>query len=532
MKKNLIILSVLFCLILALTGCPSPIPSPPLLVCDICGKEPCVCGNEVCGSCGKNPCVCELLSGDAQKDLLVGVGEDLINIFNPDDQKKAVDLANNLYYKYKNYDWDAISEELWEEYDNIYSSEFESFFSMPKRMIKLINGKQNATLEDLEILLTLSKFGRVVEFDDNTKSIKITKTNEASITAKFSDSQGTKCELKVWGEGKEIEGSYTYESGYWDYPEVWDEYWGEWVTDWDNGVYVTEGKRTVRVKIPTTIKMHLKQGSEALIAMTFKWDTNLKDYINTSMNLQVVNLEFEEETKVSTTEASAVFSFNYGEKNVIAAAANLPKYSLIAWEGGTDITEGEGEEWFEEYGEKYASLLGKVGKGEVSFDILGKVQVKGGFTDGAALVDANNNWNAKYKSNDYTGYWWEQPYYSLEAKNEQCDFFNKYTYLSVYYNKSIREQAKLLFQPYEVNGTSFEYNLENGEYEEMPYSCYYIEPAMYFPLEETSIAVMTFFNSSKFLGLIDLVEELANSYVELDSDHLIFGENFQIELDY
>ena len=29
-------------------------------------------------------------------------------------------------------------------------------------------------------------------------------------------------ELKVWGEGKEIEGSYTYEDGYWDWG--YDEY--------------------------------------------------------------------------------------------------------------------------------------------------------------------------------------------------------------------------------------------------------------------------------------------------------------------
>ena len=55
---------------------------------------------------------------------------------------------------------------------------------------------------------------------------------------------------------------------------------------------------------------------------------------------------------------------------------------------------------------------------------------------------------------------------------------------------------------------------------------------MYFPQDETSIAVMTYFNSSKFLGLVDLVEELANSYIALDKHNLIFGEDFVLDLDF
>lgn len=461
MKKHLCVFPILFLLVFVLTGCPGPINNP-----DVPDPKP---------DPDPDPDPIPLLSPDEQKDFLVEVGEELINTFNPADQKKAVDLADNLYHKYLNYDWDAIEEELWEEYDDIYSSEFESFFGMPKRIINVINGKQNATLEDMEILLTLSKFGRVIEFDDQTKSIKITKTSDPSVTAKFSDSKGTKCELKVWGEGKEIEGLYTYED---------------------------DGKRTIRVKVPTTIKMHLKQGSSALISMNFTWDSNLKDYVNTSMNLQVINLGFEEETKVSTTEASAVFSFTYSNKNIITAAVNLPKYKLIEWEGGKDFTEDEFWNWLEEYDEKYASLLGKVGKGEAKLDILSKIQLKGGVTDGAALVDAYYNWEDKYYNNE------------LDECNDLCKLLNKYIYLSVYYNNTTTEQAKLLMDVYE------------DEYG------YDVEPIMQFPYDDSQIAVMTYFTSSKFLGLVDLVEELANSYIALDKNHLIFGENDKIEIDY
>ncbi len=429
----------------------------------------------------------EVLSPDEQKDFLVDVGEELINTFNPNDQKEVVELADELYYKYKNYDWDAIGEDFEDELDDIYSTEFESFFGMPRRMIDVINGKKKVSLENKEILLTLSKFGRIIEFDDKNKTVKITKTDDPSVVAKFSDSEGTKCELKVWGEGKEIEGSYTYEDGHWDYN------YDEWVSD---------GKRTIRVKVPRTIKMHLKHGSNLLISFTFNWDSNIKDYVNTSLNLQVINLVFAEETKVSTTEASAVFSFSYGDKGLIAAAVNLPKYELIDWEGGKDITEEEGENWLEEYDDKYKSMLGKVGKGEVKLDILGKVQLRGGVTDGAALVDAYYNWGDKYYNDEQ------------DECQDLCDLLNKYIYLSVYYNNTTTEQAKLLMQVYE------------------DYYGYDIEPIMYFPQDETSIAVMTYFNSSKFLGLVDLVEELANSYIALDKHNLIFGEDFVLDLDF
>ena len=53
---------------------------------------------------------------------------------------------------------------------------------------------------------------------------------------------------------------------------------------------------------------------------------------------------------------------------------------------------------------------------------------------------------------------------------------------------------------------------------------------MYFPKDDVKVAVMTFFNSSKFLGLIDLVEDLANSYIALDKNNLIFWDGFEIKL--
>ena len=143
-----------------------------------------------------------------------------------------------------------------------------------------------------------------------------------------------------------------------------------------------------------------------------------------------------------------------------------------------------------------------MGKGEAKLDILGKIQIQGGVTDGAALVDAYYHWSDEYYNNEF------------DECNDLCKLLNKYIYLSIYYNKTTTEQAKLLMDVYE---DKYGYD---------------VEPIMQFPYDDSQIAVMTYFESSKFLGLIDLVEDLANSYIALDKNHLIFGENDKIEIDY
>ena len=66
MKTNVWISSLLFMLALVLTGCPDPDSVEPTPT--------------------PNPKPNDLLSPDEQKTFLAGVGEELIGIFNPNDQ--------------------------------------------------------------------------------------------------------------------------------------------------------------------------------------------------------------------------------------------------------------------------------------------------------------------------------------------------------------------------------------------------------------------------------------------------------------
>ena len=489
-----------------------------------------------------------VLSPDQQKDYWVEIGAELAEVFTKatlESVTPLVDLSEDLAEKYISYKWGQIGDQLKDEFKDFYSREFESFFRMPRRMVDVLQGKRKASLEDLELLLTLSKFGYEFKFDDRSKTIIITKVDKPYILATFSDPDGVPCELKVWGEGQEKECTYTYEDYHWEYPLVWDEYWGEYYYDYENGEKIYDGKRTIRVKLPKNLKMHFKHGSKELVSYSFNWETNFQDYFNNSMKLKVMEFGIQETAAVSTKEASTVFSMTCGKKNVLTATVNLPKYELMDWEYGNDITDANAEAWFEKFIDDYETALNSLGKGSVKLDLLGKAQIVGQVSNGADLINAYFDWNEEYPYSSEYDYWWEQPYNSLAAQEDICEIYDKYVNLAICYNGSEKEQAKLLLQPYNEEGTDYtggywdDYWDEWGNYNEywvegtpIYYSYYTHEPVLYFPQDDVSIAIMTYLESlmdGNYSDVFKMVEKAANDIIALDKHNLIFPEDFEIE---
>lgn len=481
-----------------------------------------------------------LLSPDQQKDYWVEIGTELAQVLTSatlESVTPLVDLSEDLVEKYITYKWGEIGDKLGDEFDKFYSREFDSFFRMPRRIAEVVQGKRNATLEDLEILLTLSTFGYEFKFDEKRKTIIITKVDKPYVLATFSDPDGVVCELKLWGEGAEKECSYTYEAYHWEY--IYDEY------GYYEGSYrVEDGKRTIRVKLPETIKMHFKHGSKELVSYNFKWETNFKDYVNNSMKLKVMEFGIEETVAASTSSATALFSMTCGNKKVLTTSVNLPKYALNEWEAGSNITDDNAEAWFEEVLDDYKSVLNSLGKGDVKVDLLGKVQLVGNVSDGAGLINAYMDWDDKYPYQ--SGYnWWEQPYRTLASQEDICEIYDKYANLAICYNGGTTEQAKLLLQPYYVEGTAYEGGYWEGYWDEwgnyyenwvegnlVNYSYYTHEPVLYFPQDDVSIAIMTYLSSlgeGNYSDVFQMIAKAANDIIALDKNNLIFPEGFEVE---
>lgn len=425
-----------------------------------------------------------LLTPDEQKDYLVEVGQEFSNIINPEDQRVAVELAADLYEKYESWDWDYIcGDQLENEFNRI---DAEGFFRMPSRLAAFATGEQT-TFDYKEILFSFAVAGRLFEFDDATRTMRVSDTSDGTIIARFSDGAGKACEVKVWGEGKETEASYTYEAYHW-----------EWNGYEDQKIY--DGTRVVRVVLPEKINMYFKYGSTELMSFSFSWDSNLRDYVNHSLSFKVVNIGWSEEANVSTTSATVAFTFSYGNKALLTGAASAPRYQAIGWDGGSNIDESKVEAWLDQYDARYETVLGSLGSGESKVDILGKVQAKMTISDGAAFYDAMREWDDTYYDTD------------LEDETAYCDIYNKYIYAGIYYGNDT-EQAQVKMQP------SYSYT---SSYDGKDY--YYSMPVLYFPKDQTTYEIESFFDSTKFNVLIDMVEDLANAYKDLDTGHIFFDE--------
>lgn len=455
-------------------------------------------------------------TAEDSKEYLLTVGKEALNTFNAADQKEAVEFAEGVYRRYEEFDWDQIGEDFEEEFIN---GRYEKIFAMPRRIAQIAAGQRMPSADDVSYLFSLSGEGTTFTFDDATKTIKIERNSDANVVVNFKDEKGVACHLKIWGEGAETEYTYSYERYEWRCDNYNYDY-GYCESGHDEYV----GTTTLTAKVPTTLHMTLKQGDKEIIGYTMSLDAKKNDHFYFSYNIRVVNMAVTFDTKVNSTNAAVAFKYTYGNTPLFAASANLPKYELIAKDDTMDW-----EEWIERYEDRYESLLGQIGAGEAKVDILGKVQAKATVSDFASLYDEYKAWNKKYNNYDYDDYrrtysytlngytytdyydaWWETPDNTLEAQEAYCRIYNKYCNAAIYYGNDI-EQAKLKVQPYEKNGTYTPYMYPSP----ISYSYYNTECVFYFPKDDTSYAFEDYFSSSKFKSLVDMTEDLINSYIDM-----------------
>lgn len=471
----------------------------------------------------------ELKTADQQKEYLFETGKQMIGTFNANDQKEAVRFAEGVYRRYEDFDWEQINDDFYNEFTN---GRYKAIFSMPRRVAYIAAGQRMPAAEDASYLFSLAGEGTTFTFNDATETIDIKRNTTGDVIVNFKDENGTACQLRIWGEGNETEYSYTYEKYKW----VCDNY--NYDYDYcENGHNEFVGNMTIAAKVPATLKMTLKQGDKEIIGFTMSLDTKKNDHINLSYDITVVNMKVAFDAKVNSTNAAVAFSYTYGTTPLLTASANLPKYQLIDKQDKQTW-----EEWLELYEERYERLLGQIGAGEAKVDILGKVQVKASVNDFAALYDDYTAWDKKYYDYNYEDYrhkytydyygekitdyyyaWWETPVYTVEAQDAYCKLYNDHCNAAVYYGNDT-EQAKLKLQPYSRDGSEY---LNNGN--RVQYTYYDTEYVFYFPKDDTTYSFEDYFTSVKFKALVDMVEDLINSYIDLDNEFGLEHIHFDID---
>ena len=414
----------------------------------------------------------EVLDEETQINRLQTVARNLINFVDEEKHRHIVELADGLWYKYSEYDWEPF-------YDT-FVDEYESVFRMPKHISSTISCEERIVARNPLYRFSFKNDARVFEANDATKTWEYKgKSPDGVFTVIFTSKEGTRCVAKAWGEGKETEYSYTYEHEY-GHAYYDNEGYYHYVVD-------SVVNKTYTGLLPETIRFTLTEDNTVLINFTEKLDIQKNNHLHTNTNCRCANIEFNMVEKLNSTAASFAFNLKLDNRAIVTMNAAVPSFVLIEKKDNDTW-----EQWLERYEDEYEILLQQVGGCNAFMDLNGDVQVR------VAL----DNFGKAYQELDA----WDKKEYGDERREmlDMVDIVNKHMETGLYYGNDIK-QAELKLDVVKREGY---------------YETYYDwTPAIYFPKSGTTYLVDDFYNQhiteGTYSGILQMTEDLINHYISM-----------------
>lgn len=425
----------------------------------------------------------DVLSPEDTKEKLVAVGKQLLNMFKTEDQKDLAELAEGLYAKYRDYDWELLGRDFENKYDHVFNYDRNApspagvvpIARILKYTIDVTNG-DNVPM-GIDYVWTFPQDNFIYEADDiNKRWNNLGKSSDNSVIVRFKDKNGVQCEVKVWGEGKET---------------PYDAYWDDWRGGYDengNWIKIPTRRHHIGAVVPEKLHMVFKQGTKVICSFDVKQDLLMNDHAIMSLNMMFADLRWTADVNVTMTHASAAFAFTYQNKPIFSAICNAPVYELL---GKKDTQSWD--DFAEMYANQYDYLLKQIGEADGMVDLLGEVQIKAKLNHFGYAYRDWLKWEDTQRTSGYD---------SREAVNQFCSIFNDNSVNGIYYNSDVK-QAEIRVQP--------KYDEVNGRYEP--------EGVLYFPQDHTTYAFEEYFNRKPFTDFQYMTEDLVNKFIRL-SDSL------------
>ena len=419
---------------------------------------------------GNNDGPKEQLSPEDAKEHLMDVGKRMIAIFKAEDQKETAELAEGLYEKFYEYDWESVGEEFANQYEEVFAPKGMPASVAPmaqilRYCIRTAEGASSPT--NVSYIFSFAKDNFIYECDDETKKwVNKGKSDDNSAIVRFKDKNGVKCEARCWGDGAEK--TFTY-SWYDEYDHINREYGGV---------------------LPANIHLYVKQGKKEIIRVDFSQEFQKNDHANFNIDATFAFLHWTADIVVKTHQASGAFAFDYENKKVFSAIFNAPDIDL------SPVAKNENqnyEEWAESFTNKYESLLNKIGEANGAVDIFGEIQIKAKTPN---FTQAYKDW-LKW-DNDTRG----RVYSTKKEDVEQfCEIFNSNSENGIYFASDVK-QGEVRVQP--------RYDEEYREYNP--------EGVVYFPQDGTTYAFEEYFYRKPFTNFVKMAEDVANQFIQLSKD--------------
>ena len=445
-------------------------------------------------------------SAEEQKTKLQDIALELMGKFNPNDQKKAVELAEYLGALYEDYEWD------FSEVEDHYKDEYEFLNRVNRNVRNVVQGDvtsnfatdlfKKAAGENKEVY----KFANINaewEADETTHTWKYKGKGKGGLVLKFKGPNNSACEAKLSGVDGDITYSGTYEAC-------------DYETEDENGGH---GHKTVAIEvvIPKNINFYIKEGNIEHFSLNMNFDIKKSDHLNFDFITKITNLTIAGGVKISKNTASCAYLVKLGNESLIQVVGDLKNCGLVDKASYQDW-----EDWFEMYGEMIDAREFQFGSAVAQVDILGgKLTIKTTTTDGTQFQKDCDRLKDKYSYTEGKQ-WWEEYYYQAPYNNDWANLLNKFMSVDMYYGDSKSAQAKMKWEA-SYNDEDV-WNNKTQTYE--MHQLWDYAPMVYFPSDSTTYNFEKYFTEKSFNRLINSAESFINSYIRLSER---WGKGHEIE---
>lgn len=410
------------------------------------------------------------MTPEESKEFLQNTATEFLNLFNPQDQKQAIELAGYYSSEYGNF-----------EAPEEFNIEADGKKRTPAAYIQAIGDAANGDLDALtRAAMSYSytiKFDKLAGvYEPNSKQESWVKTaNSKDIIFKFSNKIGQPVVLKVSQSGGVSDLDFTYTD--WDYDY-----------DYETGQYEDyEIKYNYFLSIPKNVTASLTENGKELAASTVVSSIDVAGHkISADINASLMNLKVTAKVEGNDTKVEGRGVFFVSGNQVADTYATVT---------GNNLCNKEKYESIEDMNEDQASNeLAKIFKtGDCGVNVLDKVQVY-------AQIEYYKEFPA-----DLGGYWDCYDFDSREEAEKECrdacKRLNKNIKTQLRYNKTVTDQAALQFVPFLYQWSDYDNSWE-----------YYVSANILFP-DQTTYNVESYFE--RFTNVSNKWESLLSAYEKI-----------------
>lgn len=430
-------------------------------------------------------------TSEAQKTKLQDIAIELMGKFNPNDQKKAVELADYLGALYEDYEWD------FSEVEDHYKDDYEFLFGMNRKVRNIAQGDVTANFAtDLfqkaagskKKIYKFANIDAEWEADEAAHKWRYKGKGNGGLVLKFKGPNNAACEAKLSG----VDGDITY-SG----------------TD-------VEFEAT----LPKKVNFYLKEGNTEHVNMEMNFDVQKNDHLNFDFTTKITNITIVCGVKVSKTAAGCVYLVKRGNEELIKAVVDLKNCGLLEKADNQDW-----EDWFEMYGDMLEANTLQMGSAVAQVDILGgKLSLRTTTTDGTQFKKDMEQLDDQYEKqypHDYSSS--SHCYHSQSSYNkDKAKLLNQFLNVGIYYGGSKSVEAQMKWE-----ASYYDTECWNSQTQTIqPCQHWDCDPVIYFPADNTTYNFEKYFTEKAFEGVINSAEGFINSYIRLSKR---WGEGHEIE---